>query len=215
MSNLTPKETVLKRIRQALVERTPNKFPDVDLDTQVYVSPTDLITDFAAQFTQIAGQFVYCANRFDALDQILTLVEERRWTHLFCWEEELLGQLRDIALPVKSTQRELEHVEAALTTCEALIARTGTILLSSRRNSRALTVYPPVHLVWATRKQLVAELKDGLTLVRNRYGANIPSVLTYVSGPSRTADIEKTLVLGAHGPKELMVFYIDEPDTEF
>ena len=54
------------------------------------------------------------------------------------------------------------------------------------------------------------DLKDGFKLIKNKYGTQIPSMISTITGPSRTADIEKTLVLGAHGPKELFVFLIDD-----
>jgi L-lactate dehydrogenase complex protein LldG len=53
------------------------------------------------------------------------------------------------------------------------------------------------------------DLKDGFKLLKNKYGHNTPSLISTITGPSRTADIEKTLVLGAHGPKELFVFLLD------
>jgi L-lactate dehydrogenase complex protein LldG len=66
-----------------------------------------------------------------------------------------------------------------------------------------------VHIVVAYTSQIVTDLKDGFKLLKDKYGGNIPSMITNVTGPSRTADIEKTLVLGAHGPKELFVFLLD------
>jgi L-lactate dehydrogenase complex protein LldG len=58
--------------------------------------------------------------------------------------------------------------------------------------------------------QLVPDIKDGLQLIKSKYGNKIPSMISLVSGPSRTADIEKTLVMGAHGPRELVLFLIDD-----
>ena len=62
----------------------------------------------------------------------------------------------------------------------------------------------------AKTSQLQYDIKDGLEFIRTKYGTNIPSMICLETGPSRTADIEKTLVLGAHGPKELLVFLIDD-----
>jgi L-lactate dehydrogenase complex protein LldG len=66
-----------------------------------------------------------------------------------------------------------------------------------------------VHIVIAYTSQLVEDIKDGLRLVQERYGDRLPSMISMISGPSRTADIEKTLVLGAHGPKELVLFLVE------
>ena len=54
------------------------------------------------------------------------------------------------------------------------------------------------------------DLKDGFNRLKEKYGQKLPSMISTITGPSRTADIEKTLVLGAHGPKELYVFLIDD-----
>ena len=71
-------------------------------------------------------------------------------------------------------------------------------------------VYPETHLVVAKASQVVAELKDALVGIKMKYQDNFPSQITTITGPSRTADIEKTLVMGAHGPKNLYVFMIDD-----
>ncbi len=62
----------------------------------------------------------------------------------------------------------------------------------------------------ATTDQLVFDLSDGLRMLSDKYGKNMPSMVNIATGPSRTADIEKTLVLGAHGPKEVYVFLLDK-----
>jgi L-lactate dehydrogenase complex protein LldG len=54
------------------------------------------------------------------------------------------------------------------------------------------------------------DIKHGLALIRDRYGNKLPSLVSAITGPSRTADIEKKLVLGAHGPKDLYVFLLED-----
>ena len=67
-------------------------------------------------------------------------------------------------------------------------------------------VYPPVHIVIANKNQLVDYLEKAYSEIHEKYKNDLPSQITLITGPSRTADIEKTLVLGAHGPRELRVF---------
>jgi L-lactate dehydrogenase complex protein LldG len=55
----------------------------------------------------------------------------------------------------------------------------------------------------------VYDLKDALQSLKDKYGNNLPSLITFASGPSRTADIEKTLVVGVHGPKEVYLFLVE------
>jgi L-lactate dehydrogenase complex protein LldG len=86
------------------------------------------------------------------------------------------------------------------------VAQTGTVVVTSRSSGgRALSVLPPHHVVLARREQLVRDLPAAFALVKQRYVPNFPSMISFVTGPSRTGDIERILVLGAHGPKRLTV----------
>jgi len=103
----------------------------------------------------------------------------------------------------------LEACDAGITACEAAVAQTGSILVSSATcGGRALSILPPVHVVVVSLDQIVASLGDALDLVRSRYAGRLPSMLSFITGPSRTGDIERILVLGAHGPKELLVILV-------
>ena len=104
----------------------------------------------------------------------------------------------------------LEACDAGLTTCEVLVAQTGSVLVSSATcGGRALSVLPHVHVVVAMIDQVVPTLGDALHAVRERHAGRLPSMLSFITGPSRTGDIERILVLGAHGPKELIVILVD------
>ena len=215
--NKTSKEKILKKVRQALIFKQKTKFANIDLDSNLYVQPPQeelVMETFAKNLIDLNGQFVFCANRFDCIDKLITLLEQRKWKHLFCWEEDLQFILKESGISFTDKSGTIEKVQASITSCESLIARTGSVLVSSKKNSRKLTIFPPVHIVIAHSSQLVMEIKDGLQVIKNRYGKNIPSMVSFISGPSRTSDIEKTLVIGAHGPKELFVFLIDDTKHE-
>ena len=81
---------------------------------------------------------------------------------------------------------------------------------SAQQSGRTVSVYAPVHICIAFTSQLVYDVKDALQLVKDKYAGKIPSLITLATGPSRTADIEKTLVVGVHGPKEVYVFLVDQ-----
>jgi L-lactate dehydrogenase complex protein LldG len=103
----------------------------------------------------------------------------------------------------------LEGCDAGVTACEALVAQTGSVLVSSATcGGRALSVLPHVHVVVATADQVVPTLADALDAARGRHAGRLPSMLSFITGPSRTGDIERILVLGAHGPKELIVLLV-------
>jgi L-lactate dehydrogenase complex protein LldG len=71
------------------------------------------------------------------------------------------------------------------------------------------SVYFPVHIVFAYANQIVADIEDAFVAMRKKYGTDLPSMMNLITGPSRTADIEKTLVVGVHGPAEVFCFYIN------
>lgn len=107
---------------------------------------------------------------------------------------------------------ELESCDAGITGCEALIAQTGSVLVSGPGcGGRALSVLPPHHVVLATPDQLLPDLLAGFDHLRACYGEKLPSFFSFITGASRTGDIERILVLGAHGPKRLTVLLIGNP----
>ena len=96
----------------------------------------------------------------------------------------------------------------SVTGCDCLIAQTGSIFVSTRSaNGRAASVLPEMHLVVARRDQIVPDLPAAFALLRQRYADHWPSAISLITGPSRTADIEKILVMGAHGPKRLALYF--------
>lgn len=206
----TSKEKLLKKVRKALLEKRDNPYPNLEehpMYPQLAESPEVL---FAEKFTAINGQFVYCENEIQFIENLLELANERKWHKIYCWEPALQKILKQYEYPFYETDKSFEMADVGFTLCEALIARNGTILLSNANAAgRRLSIYPPVHIVLAYASQIVLDLKDGFKLIKQKYGNQLPSMITHVSGPSRTADIEKTLVLGAHGPKELFVFLLD------
>ena len=208
--NTTSKERLLKKIRKALLERRDNPYPTLE-DLPLYAPATELPeVMFAEQFTAVAGQFVFCEDEIQFIEILINLAEERNWRKIYCWESALQELLKKYEYPYFETDKDFEQADVGFTLCEALIARNGSILVSNANAAgRRLGIYPNVHIVLAYTSQLVTDLKDGFKLIKNKYGHNTPSLISTITGPSRTADIEKTLVLGAHGPKELFVFLLD------
>lgn len=101
-----------------------------------------------------------------------------------------------------------EDAQANITRADLLVAQTGSILLSAGCGGRGAAVTAPVHIVIARTSQLVADLCGAFEIVRGNPELMRTSYLTLVTGSSRTADIEKILVMGAHGPRRLCVILI-------
>jgi L-lactate dehydrogenase complex protein LldG len=206
----TPKEKLLKKIRKALLEKRDNPYPNLE-DLPHYPETNELPEVlFAEEFTAVSGQFVFCESEVQFIENLLELAEERKWRKIYCWEPPLQEILSRFDYPFFETDKDFHAANVGFTLCEALIARNGSILLSNANMAgRRLSIYPPVHIVLAYTSQLVVDLKDAFKLIKEKYGDELPSMISNITGPSRTADIEKTLVLGAHGPKELFVFLLD------
>jgi L-lactate dehydrogenase complex protein LldG len=209
--NISSKELMLKKIRKALLERRDNPHPNLE-DTPLYKTDDELAEImFAEQLTAVSGNFIYCENGIDFIENILQLAEQFKWRKIYCWEPELQELLSTYEFPFYQTDKDFEMAEVGITMCEALIARNGSVMVSNQNAAgRRLSIYPHHHIVIARTGQLVMDLKDAFKLIKQKYGTQIPTMISTITGPSRTADIEKTLVLGAHGPKELFVFLVDD-----
>lgn len=217
MKETTPREKVLKNIRNALMHKNENPFLDAQIYSEMY-APVDSVTDvaFAQSFTAAGGVFFYCEDEKSMVMQLAALARERDWRAVYTFIPELVDILNLIKLNPVSDSDLPDDLKAGITFCESLIARTGTILVSSFASSgRRMVIHPEIHIVIGYASQVVQDIHHALDELKNRYGDTIPSFVSLITGPSRTADIEKTLVMGAHGPRELMLFFIDDrPDPE-
>ncbi len=214
MEESTSREKVLKKVRHALIYKTDNPFPQVDFDSPVY-NPMSETPDvnFAQEFSKVGGVFIYCENESEAVSALSALNTECEWHNIYCAEPEFQYMLTQAGVPFESDEESLQELKVGITGCEFVIARLGSIMVSSK-NSRRLNVYPETHVVIAYVDQLVDDLKDAFEAVQAKYAGKLPSLLSVITGPSRTADIEKTLVMGAHGPRELFLILLETPSTD-
>jgi L-lactate dehydrogenase complex protein LldG len=204
------KENILKKIRQALSDSTPIPFPQSEGNHSVFQpAKQEMEIEFAEQFTRLLGKFVFCIDHGELATKLNALVVNQGWTKVCCKEDKLKTMLKTHGFSAIPTADPGE-CDAAITTCESLVARTGSIVLSSAGSSgRTVSVYAPVHICIAYTDQLVYEVRDALVALKEKYQQQLPSLMTFATGPSRTADIEKTLVVGVHGPKQVYLFLLD------
>ncbi len=210
MSISSSKENILKKIRKALSHPTPLPFPQSEGTSNVFAAPEqENEVEFAEQFTKLQGKFIYCINQQEFAFQLGSLIKKQDWEKIFCLEEKLIAPV-EAQIADKLVKTGLASCDVSITGCESLVARTGTIVMSSAQASgRSASVYAPIHICIAFTSQLVYDLRDAIQLAKEKYGNNFPSLLTFATGPSRTADIEKTLVVGVHGPKEVYLFLLE------
>ncbi len=208
------RERILSRLRNGLERASvPMPFPEAEnADPAVFQdSGLPLDEQFAGEFIRLGGKFIFCANEHELFDSLTALYDGEGWSQLLCSEPYLLSLFHKAKMDfIEPAAPDLEAADACITGCEALVARTGSFLLSSRQPlGRVSPVFFPVHIVIAFASQLVPDIGDGLALMQQRYGEDLPSMINLNTGPSRTADIEKTLVVGVHGPKEVYCFFVN------
>jgi L-lactate dehydrogenase complex protein LldG len=211
MEASTGKEGILKNIRKALTQSVDQPFPGIEKINFAFENTSDDLTVlFAERFSSLLGKFSFCVNEEDLVNQIRQLVLDRGWTEVHCADENIKGALLSFGFPAFS-EKQLADVDVSITKCEVLVARTGSMVLSSTESSGRLTsVYAPIHICIAKSSQLVYDIKGALEFMQKKYGDHLPSMISFATGPSRTADIEKTLVVGVHGPKEVFCFLLDK-----
>lgn len=204
------RENILNRIKQALAKPVPVPFPANDTKESVFLTAAqELEVEFAENFSKLEGRFSFCADEQELVTQLQTLIAGRKWTKIYSRETALQQKLSQAGFTTVYSD-DVATCDAAITGCEYLVARTGSMVLSSAQPSgRTISVYAPVHICIAYTHQLVYDISEGLQQLRETYGQQFPSLVTLATGPSRTADIEKTLVVGVHGPKEVFCFLVD------
>lgn len=200
---------ILERIAVAQKRRLAFVEKNTNVTDEIYKSILpDAVSCFKNELEEINGQCVLCEDESDLYSKLKSFVDHHSsFQTIFCRDNYIANQLKINHIQYTNAENDFEKMDAGITSCEFLVARTGSVIVSSASLSgRQMNVFPPVHIVLAHVSQLVSYPEDALIAMQEKYGDALPSTITFISGPSRTADIEKTLVLGAHGPKEFIVF---------
>jgi L-lactate dehydrogenase complex protein LldG len=207
----TSRDKILQKIKQALVTKVPVPFSTIATTSELFQpSIKELEIEFAEHFTALQGKFSFCATENELALQLIQLIAVRKWEKVFC-KEPVLQQLLQSNGFSAAFSKDIASCDVAITGCEVLVARTGSMILSSASLSgRTTSVYAPVHICIAKTNQLVYSIDQALENMVSKYRDSIPSMMSLATGPSRTADIEKTLVVGVHGPKEVFCFLTDD-----
>jgi L-lactate utilization protein LutC len=108
---------------------------------------------------------------------------------------------------VEELKKIISDSDIAISFADYLIAESGTlVMLSSRAEARMLSILTPINIVIADSSKILPNLQELLDFLSKEFGDKIPhSAVIFITGPSRTADIEKILIIGVHGPRELYV----------
>ncbi len=228
---MSERENILGRIREALQTKAPQPGAHGHGDfhshapgeppaaharewlPRVGASPEEQLELFAKNAADLKADFQRLSSRDELKPALLKLRDSEKWQRVAGHDGEL-SQLACsvLGLPILRTDQgyhaqELEKCDVGITECDVLVAQTGGVVVTSRSTGgRALSVLPPHHVVIARREQLVADLPAAFEFLKQKYAPNFPSMISFITGPSRTGDIERILVLGAHGPRKLTIF---------
>ncbi|MCD6347283.1 MAG: LUD domain-containing protein [Bacteroidales bacterium] len=206
---------LIRKIRHTLKGRVDHVIGHAfrpELNPKDYLPELDDLPEliFARNLVQVGGKFSFCIDKQELLSGLSQLYQDNKWEAIYSPEKDISTLLDMAGMPNYSEAVRFKDMDAAVTGCEYLIARTGSVLVSSSQiKGRRLFGYAPIHIVIAYTSQLVNEIGEGIAGIKNNY-SSMPSMVSTITGPSRTADIEKTLVLGMHGPEELYVFLVND-----
>ncbi len=224
----TAREEVLSRIKAALKSEAPQKglsfsSPRADQILQKCDERRErLVEQFAAELTRVGGHLFRAASLNAASEYIERLALSAGAKSVIGWDSPLIESiapadlfekigvefLRDRATGNASDfVRTAIDSEIGITAVDYALADTGTlVLISGPGRARSASLVPPVHLAVVEARQIISGLDDLFVLLAET--SNTASAVTFITGPSRTADIELTLVVGVHGPQQLHVILL-------
>ena len=165
----------------------------------------DLTTRFTTQLDAVGAQWTLVRGEVEAARALRRILSDARARRVAGSDAPLVARL----LPERLTdlsRDDLFTCDAGVTTAQWGIAETGTLVLeSAREQSRLASLVPPMHVALLSTSRICASLADALARV------NVAShAITLITGPSRTSDIELTLVVGVHGPQVVHILLIEE-----
>ena len=206
------RKNILARLKAAQDKRGEIEVNIPDFTSPIYHSLNQALElEFKANLEMIGGQVILCPLKSEIANHISTICKEKNQTSVFCTDPALQDLLKD-TLKTDSEKDTFTELNIGVTGCEYLVAHLGSVLISSAQISgRRLNVFPETHIVVASQSQLINYLDRAMEKLQNKYKNELPSLISNITGPSRTADIEKTLVMGMHGPKSLIVIISEEP----
>lgn len=199
---------ILERIRTALRKAAPR--PAGAEGKEIFAPVTDMLDRFQKECAANITECLVTPDMRASARIVADLLAALPPGEIFVQDSSALRRLAQEWQGTRTIQWSSEggpreSAQATITTAEALVALTGSVLVSSACGGRGASVVAPVHIVLANLDQLVSDLDAAFARIHQRNIAFQNSYVCLITGSSRTADIEKILVMGAHGPIRLIV----------
>ena len=213
--NNTAREAILGSIRSHLAASLPYDAQEVSRGFSRMnadpVSSAPICVPFKESLEAVDGHCVVVRGDEGIAEALTKIVRGQHIAISDNPEVERLLHLTDLEieeLGVAPNAHDIFRFDVGISTVQAAIAETGTLVLdSTRERHRLVSLVPPVHIAIVRASQIYRTLDEVLTLIRK--DKEVSPAVTFITGPSRTADIELTLAIGVHGPQELYVI-VDE-----
>ena len=220
---MTTQESMLKKIREAvndLADKGPALPPTPEVWTVANLSLEEQANRFRTNLEAVAGEVVFCKDLAETIEQVTALLHEVGAKRLAALDRPLSRQVAErlqerelVFAPPNATEASAESLavlDAAIVSPELLLADTGSCLFAAPTPFDRLATYiTPLSIIIASRSMLREHLPQAWTELKPRLEVDRTGEFVIVTGPSRTADIEKILILGVHGPKRLVVFLLE------
>ena len=222
--NNEARQEILSSIRTHLAASVPFDARESPVDYPVVLSAQPLATDLIELFKQnleaVDGHCIIAHSKGEIADALTQIIRALQKTKLRAQriaisdapELERLMHMTDLEieeLAIAPNASDIFSFDVGITSAQAAIAETGTLVLdSTRERHRLVSLVPPVHIAIVEASTIYATLGETLSTLQN--GQELSPAITFITGPSRTADIELTLTIGVHGPQEIYVI-INQP----
>jgi L-lactate dehydrogenase complex protein LldG len=220
---MNSRETILRRIRSGLSSRTADVElpPSPEVWPKAGLSPDEKWTRFSKELSALSGETIPCATFEQAAESLKEILHEQGIRELgvtggpLC--RELVDRLEDVAVvtapndPDATDPKAFAALEAGLVEAEFLLADTGSCVVAGANPFDRLMCYlPEICVVVSEKNRLVEHLPEAWPqIMAKAVDPELRGEHVIISGPSRTADIEKILILGVHGPRRVIVLVID------
>ncbi len=209
MDHNKSREVVLERISHALkpcLNSSKPKEINQRYDELYVRSDENNINMFIDSVSELGVQVFQLLNVTEFKSHFQKVVATNGWSKFNCIDASLFKSLQLDSNLGDWTDDTLD-CEVAITGCEVIVARTGTIVMSSSQiYGRILPIHTPIHIIIGYEDLIVYDLPNAFERIQLKYQGGFPSALFFSSGVSSTGDIEKTLVRGVHGPEKVYVY---------
>jgi L-lactate dehydrogenase complex protein LldG len=213
---MSSRETILGSIRSHLAASVPfdrfepQQHDEPEIRVPAEASPLTVVEIFKQSLEAVDGHCVVVQTEEEVALEVIRILKDYGKRIAISDAPVLSRLIRVPDLEIAPNASDIFEFDAGISTVQAAIAETGTLVLdSARERHRFVSLVPPVHIAIVDAQTIFQTLGEALAFVHQNN--DVSPAVTFITGPSRTADIELTLAIGVHGPQELYVIINEGP----